>query len=127
MSQGSAETGTTWAIGEGMEGGASVDSTFVLVSNASADAGQVRLTVVYDDATSEQREYALSGNARLTVRVGDDFAHAAGRRFSILVESLGSGETAGVPVTVECARYQSAGSVFAQGGGVALATRIQRR
>jgi hypothetical protein len=117
---GSTSTGTTWAIGEGGEGGTLDESTFVLVANASANAGAVRFTVVYDDGTNEQKDYDLLGNARLTVRIGDDFAKARGAKFSVLVESL----TTGVPIAVEVARYQSAGTVLGA-GGAASATRIQ--
>ena len=109
-----------WAIGEAAEGGSSQAATYVLVANASPGAGTIRITAVYDDGTSEQKDYALSGNARLTVPVGTDFAQADGQRFSLLVESL----TPGVPITVEYARYQSPVG-FGDGGGAALATRIR--
>jgi hypothetical protein len=117
---GSTATGTAWAIGEGGEGGTLAEGTFVLVANGSANAGTVRFTVVYDDGTNEQKEYSLLGSARLTVRIGDDFAKAREAKFSVLVESL----TAGVPITVEVARYQSAGTILGA-GGAAPATRIQ--
>jgi hypothetical protein len=117
---GSTETGTEWAIGEGAEGGPSKESTFVLVANASATAGSIRFTVIYDDHTSETKDYALAGDARLTVRIADDFTKAIGQKFSVLVESL----TTGMPITVECARYQSA-ETFGSGGGAASATKIK--
>jgi hypothetical protein len=106
---GAMETGTVWGIGEAAEGGALEASTFALVANASATAGTVRFTVV-----------PLAGNARLTVRIADGFPRALGQRFSVLVESL----TAGVPITVEYARYLSSTS-FLDGGGAAVATRIR--
>jgi hypothetical protein len=120
VSIGSTETGTVWAIGEGAEAGPSAESTFVLTSNGSAKEGTLRFTVAYDDGTREQNEYTLLGNARLTVRIADDFPNAVGKKFSVLVESL----TDGVPITVEYARYQSPGN-FGDGGGAALATRIR--
>ncbi len=43
---GSTATGTAWAIGEGGEGGALAEGTFVLVANGSSNAGTVRFTVV---------------------------------------------------------------------------------
>jgi hypothetical protein len=120
VSVGSTATGTVWAIGEAAEGGPAAESTFVQVSNATATEGALRFTVAYDDGTREQREYTLIGNARLTVRIADDFANAAGRKFSVLIESL----TGGVPITVEYARYQSS-TTFGDGGGAALATRVR--
>lgn len=121
VSLGSTETAPTWAIGEGIEGGPANASTFVLVSNGSNTTGTVRLTVVYDDGSRQQKDYTLVANARLTVRVGDDFVLARNARFSVLVESL----TAGMPITVETSRYQSSSTVFGEGGGAALATRIR--
>jgi hypothetical protein len=63
----------------------------------------------------------MAGDARLTVRIGDDFAQARNQRFSVLVESV----TNGMPITVDVSRYQSA-DVFLGAGGAASATRIVR-
>jgi hypothetical protein len=118
---GTTSTGALWAIGEGAEAGANDESTFVLVSNGSSSAGTVRFTVVYDDGTaSEQREYSMPATSRLTVRIGSDFPTSAGKRFSVMVESL----TPAAPITVEYARYQSVGG-FLDSGGAALATRVR--
>jgi hypothetical protein len=46
-------------------------------------------------------------------------------RFSVIVESLAGSGPAAAPITVECARYQSPGRRFGQGGGAALASRIR--
>jgi hypothetical protein len=120
VSLGADSPGTRWAIGEGVEGGPDGAATFVLVSNAMATDGTVRFTVVYDDGTNEKKDYTLLANARLTVRVGDDFVKARNAAFSVIVESL----TTGVPITVETAQYQSA-SRFLEGGDTTLATRLQ--
>lgn len=125
VSQGSTETGTVWAVGEGAEGGAADESTFLLVSNAAADPGRVRVTVVFDSGDTVPREYPLIASARQTIRILDDFPMAADRRFSVLVESLPDDPAAAVPLTVEVARYQSASGRFGEGGGAALATRIR--
>jgi len=122
---GSQLTGTTWAIGEGAEGGPNADATFVLIANQAGTDGTVRLTVVYDDGTKEQKDYALLALARLTVRIGDDFANAVGKRFSVLVESLIPTTSPGLTgIAVEVARYQSPTS-FLDGGGAASATKIK--
>jgi hypothetical protein len=120
VSIGSMVTGTVWAIGEGAEGGATGESTFVQISNGALSPGSLRFTVAYDDGTHEQKDYELLGGGRLTVRVGMDFPNSVGRKFSVLVESLISNS----PFTVEYARYQSPES-FGDGGGAALATRIR--
>lgn len=118
---GSTTTGTAWGIGEGAEAGTLNESTFVLVSNGNASAATVRFTVVDDDGTaSEQKEFEMAPTSRLTVRIATDFPSAVGKRFSVLVESL----TAGAPITVEYARYQSP-AAFLDAGGAALATRVR--
>jgi hypothetical protein len=117
---GTTSAGTRWAIGEGIEGGPNGDATFVLVSNGSATQGTVRFTLVYDDGTNETKDYTLLANARLTVRIADDFVKARDAAFSVIVESL----TAGVPITVESAQYQNT-TRFLEGGDTAFATRLQ--
>jgi uncharacterized repeat protein (TIGR01451 family) len=126
-SEGSSAIGTTlagslWAIGEGTEGGPLQASTFVLVANESATPGTVRFTVAYDDGTSEQKDFALVANARLTVRIGEpaNFPNTSGKAFSVLVESV----TTGMPITVEYARYQTS-TLLLDSGGAALANRIR--
>jgi hypothetical protein len=60
VSLGSTSTGAAWGIGEGAEAGPINESTFVLVSNGSSSAANVRFTVVYDDGTaSETKDYAM--------------------------------------------------------------------
>jgi hypothetical protein len=119
-SLGSTETGTVWAIGGGTEGGVDAASTYVLIANSSATAGTIRLTVVNDDGTRQQKDYTLLANARLTVHIADDFAQARNARFSVVVESLNPT----VPITVETAQYQSAAGLF-NAGGAALATKVR--
>lgn len=120
VSLGAPAARTAWGIGEGVDGGPTGASTFVLVANATAIAGQVRFTVVYDDGTNETRDYALLGRARLTVRVADGFVRARNARFSVIVESL----SPDVTITVDSAEYQS-GARFLDAGGAAPATAIR--
>jgi hypothetical protein len=108
---GSSWVGTVWAIGEGAEGGPLDERTFVLVANSGVAPGTVRITVVYDDGTDEPKDYAMSGESRLTVRILDDFTEAKDATFSVLVESV----TTGVSIAVEVARYQSGRGVPRRG------------
>jgi hypothetical protein len=108
-----------WAIGEGAEGGAAAESTFVLMSYEGFFDTSVSMTVVYDDGTSETKNYQLFPNTRTTVRIADDFPSARNRRFSVSLN-----DTFGDAFTVEVARYQSP-TTFGDGGGAALATRIK--
>jgi len=120
VSSGTSSPGTSWAIGEGVEGGPDGAATFVLASNATAIDGTVRFTMVYDDGTHETKDYALPANGRLTARIGDDFVKARDARFSIIVDSL----NADVPITVETAQYQSTMRPL-EAGDAALATRLR--
>ena len=80
----------------------------------------MRFTVVYDDGGERAEGIPDGATSRLTVRIGADFPPSVGKRFSVLVESL----TPAAPITVEYARYQSAGG-FLDSGGAALATRVR--
>jgi hypothetical protein len=119
VSLGIAKAAQVWAIAEAAEGGPTADATFVLIANGST-SGLVRLTVVYDDGSREQRDYPLLADARLTVRIADDFQASHGKRFSILVESLNPN----MLLTVECSRYQSP-TGFLDAGGTASATKVR--
>ena len=77
---------------------------------------------MFDDATRAVRTFELPGNARLTVDVGAAFAEARERRFSVLVESVG---TSPVPMTVEWSRYSSPEGVLWSAGANARATRLR--
>jgi hypothetical protein len=116
-SLGSRETGTVWAIGEGVEAGPNAEATFVLVANASTTtAATARFTVACDDGTSATKDYTLPANARLTVRIAADFPKSESQRFSVLVESVTA-----EPITVDLARYTR----DLDAGGASLATKIQ--
>ena len=60
MAIGSTATGTTWAIGEGAEGGTLAEQHVRARGERSSNAGTVRFTVVYDDGTNEQKDYTCS-------------------------------------------------------------------
>ncbi|MPY87877.1 MAG: hypothetical protein GEU99_08150 [Luteitalea sp.] len=122
---GATETGTVWAIGEGASGGPDAEDTYVLVANATGDPGEVRVTVLDENGTTAQQGFALAGHQRLTLHLLQHFPGLEGQRFSVLVESLVNGEPTGVPITVEYVRYQSTEGRFGNGGGAALATRVQ--
>jgi hypothetical protein len=119
-SLGTTRSGTVWAIGEGAEGGANADSTFVLIAYDNFPDTTIDMTVIYDDGTTETKTYQVATHTRRTIRVADDFPNAVGRRFSVLLN-----DTLGDAFTAEVARYQSLSGVFGDGGGAALATRIR--
>ncbi len=119
---GTTVTGTRWALAGGEVGGPSALQTFVLVANTSAAAGQARVTIYFEDGTSAQSTINLLANSRTNVSIGETFPSSNGRRFGIVVDSLG-----GTPaqLVVERAMYSSAGGATWSAGTAAVATRLQ--
>jgi hypothetical protein len=121
-STGATETGTRWAVAEGEAGGPRSAETYVLIANTSAYAGQARVTVMFEDGLPPvSRTYDLPPTSRTNVPIGIDFQEAAGRRFGVLVESLG---TRPAQLVVEEAIYSDSGGVTWAAGANLLATRL---
>ncbi|MBL8142096.1 MAG: hypothetical protein JNM38_13355 [Acidobacteria bacterium] len=118
---GSTATGTTWAMADGEVGGSEAVETYLLIANTSSQAGQARVTVMFENGTRASREYVLPPRSRTNVPIASDFPAAANRRFGALVESIG---TTPAPIVVERAMYWNAGGVFWAAGTNALATRV---
>ena len=108
-SPGATSTGTRWALAEGEVGGPSGLETYVLIANTSATAGSARVTLHFEDGATAQRDYPLQANSRTNVSVAVDFPSAAGRKFGVIVESLGATPA---QIVVERAMYSSAGGVI---------------
>ncbi|WP_291986119.1 PQQ-binding-like beta-propeller repeat protein [Luteitalea sp.] len=121
-SAGSTETGTEWALAEGEVGGTGATETYILIANTSAFAGIATVTLLFEDGTSANREYALPPRSRTNVPVKQDFESAAGRRFGAIVTSTG---TIPAQVVVERAMYSNADGVQWAAGTNALATRLR--
>jgi hypothetical protein len=123
-SPGATQTGTTWAVAGGEEGGAFGAQTFVLIANTSAFAATVRVTVLREDAAPLVGTYQLPANSRTNIQMGAmaEFPNLTGR-FGVMVESLG---TTPAQIVVERATYSNdaEGRVWAA-GAAALATKLQ--
>jgi hypothetical protein len=106
-SAGATRAGEKWGLADGEVGGPSGLQTFVLIANTSATAGQAQVRVVFEDGTTAQLQtpLALPANSRTTVAIGSVFPQAAGRRFGVIVESLGS---PAAQIAVERAMYSNA-------------------
>jgi alpha-tubulin suppressor-like RCC1 family protein len=128
-SPGTTETGTLWALAEGESGGDRGVETYILMANTSAYAGQVKVTLLFEDGTPATSEatFTLLANSRRTIYPPLDFAAAvpagADRRYGVLVESVG---TTPAQIVVERAMYANddAGVVWAAGTN-AVATRLK--
>ncbi len=116
-------TGTRWALAEGEVGGPSGLETYVLIANTSATrwlrAGDAALRRWRHGSSVTIRSQA---NSRTNVSVAVDFPAAAGRKFGVIVESLGATPA---QIVVERAMYSSAGGAVWAAGSNALATRLQ--
>jgi type 1 glutamine amidotransferase len=121
-SAGATTTGTRWALAEGEVGGPDGAETYVLIANTASRAGEVRVTLYFEDGTSAVTERDLEPNSRTTVGVRAAFPVANNRRFSAIVESLTADP---VPIVVERAMYTSPGGVTWAAGTNALATKLQ--
>jgi hypothetical protein len=121
-SAGVTTTGTAWAIADGEVGGARDVDTYILVANTSETTGAVKVTLLFEDGTSVDKLFTVSGRSRFNVDVRDQFPAAVNRRFGALVESQGS---APVHLVVERSMYWNASGQFWAAGTNALATRLQ--
>jgi hypothetical protein len=122
-SAGSVVTGTKWAMADGEVGGTSRTETYVLIANVTPSPGTARVTLMFEDGTSLQRDYPLNPNSRTNVAVGPDFGAAVhGRRFGVVVESTGATPA---QIVVERAMYSGSTGPQWSAGTNALATRLR--
>jgi hypothetical protein len=121
-SAGATVTSSRWALAEGEVGGTRSTLTYVLIANTSASAGQVQVTVHYEDqGPSQSATYSIAGQSRFNVDMASAFPQTEGRRFSVLVEGLGATPP---QLVVERAMYSNAGSTVWAAGTNALATPL---
>ena len=127
-SAGLTATGTMWALAEGeVTTSGSFVETYVLIANTSDTDARVHVTVLFEDGSSAAKEYTIKSQSRFNVQVASEFAQARGRRFGVLVESLG---TRPAQIVVERAMYWNApgpdGRMQSWAAGTnAVATRLR--
>jgi hypothetical protein len=115
-------TGTKWMVAEGEQGGANGAATFVLIANTSTFAGQVKVTLLFEDAPEVSQVFDVLPTSRFNVPLDGPFAVANNKRFSTIVESLGPNAP---EIVVERAMYSNAGGVIWAAGSSAVATKLQ--
>jgi hypothetical protein len=94
----------------------------VLVANTSALPGTIRATVLFEDGSAPvSKEFGIGARTRMNIAPFDDFPDTRGKRFGMVVESLGG---APVQIVVERAMYSNANGVHWAAGTNALATRL---
>ena len=121
-SPGETTTGTRWAMAEGESGGPRETETYVLIANVSPVAGVVRATLLFEDGTAPvSKDFPISASARTNIAPAADFPQAIGKRYGILLESIGG---APVQIVAERAMYSNSNGVRWAAGTNALATRL---
>lgn len=121
-SAGATQTSTLWALAEGEEGGPREVSTYVPIANLSSEPGSARVRIVFEDGSSTEKTLALGPRTRFNVEAGVEFPLTIGRRFGVIVESLGASPAA---LVVERAMYWNARGVVWAAGTASLGTRLR--
>lgn len=93
-----AEPAARWLIAEAGPGIAGGGSPVVLVSNAAASPVRVKVTLLFEQAAEQSASFEVGAAKQLALPLGDAFPAAAGRRVSVLVESVDSGTPAALVV-----------------------------
>jgi hypothetical protein len=120
-SPGTTATATRWGLAEGEVGGTRGYETYILLANTSPTAGDVRVTLLFENGLTTQRTFTVGATSRFNVAVGAEFPAAAGQRFGAVIESLGPTP---IQLIVERAMYSNAGGVVWAAGTNALGTRL---
>jgi hypothetical protein len=119
LSAGATETGTRWALADGVVN-ADAD-TYILIANTSGSAGMATVTLLGSFGAITTAEIPLPANSRINVACSTLLPPgiALPQRFGALVESNG------VDIVVERSMYRTVDSVLWSVGTAALATKLQ--
>lgn len=102
-----------WGLNGGEVNLATAADTFVLIVNPTTTAATARITLFYEDGTASQPvTVPVPAERRANASLATLVPSASGRRFSILVESIGPGTP---PLVVERSTYTSPGSLWRAG------------
>jgi hypothetical protein len=124
-SPGATETGTTWVVAGGDEGGNFGAQTYILIANTSGFTGTAHVTVLQENGNPLVKDVSLAPNSRTNIAIGatPEFAPVIGTRFGVLIQSTG---TTPAQIVVERSTYanDNTGTTWAA-GAVALGTKLQ--
>jgi hypothetical protein len=105
-----------WAFADGDNAGG---LTYVLLANTSTAAGDVRVTLFFEDGSTAQSVVPIGAQRRVTIDTASTFPISAGRRFGVMAEAIGAPPPG---LVVERVTYWNADGVFWAGGTGALAS-----
>jgi len=80
------------------------------------------VTLVFEDGGTSSRNVALPPSSRTNIPVGPMFPEANGRRFGVVIDSVGS---PAAQIVVERAMYGDASGTRWAAGGNVVGTRLQ--
>ena len=92
-SAGTSATSAEWGIAEGEVGGPGNTDTFLALSNRSTSAATARITLLFEDGTTAERVVDVPAGGRAPVSIAQEFPAADGRKFGVVVSSLGDPAT----------------------------------
>ena len=121
---GSTRTAARWMLADCEVGGPRAVDTYLLVANTSDTASLVHVKLLFEDGTTVERAFDVAARSRFNVHVASEFPSATGRRFSALVQSLG---TSPAQIVVERAVYSDANGVHWAAGANSLGTPLAMR
>jgi hypothetical protein len=99
-----------WGLNGGEASTSTGSDTYILIVNPTTTDTTAQITLFFEDGTSSPaRMVPVPAERRVNVSVASTFPEANGTRFSLLVESTGSGTPA---LVVERSTYTSPGSVW---------------
>src|SRR5690606_24026932 len=80
---------TSFAIGDGIAGGAQGATTYLLLVNPGPTDATVRITLGFEDGTAPvSQDVTVGAGRRLSIDVASTFPVADGRRFSARIDSV---------------------------------------
>jgi hypothetical protein len=121
-SAGSTETGVAWATADAEWDPSRGLETYILIANTSTFEGRGRVALLFEDGSRVEKEFRLPPTSRTNVAIAAEYPEARGRRFGVLVESLGE---PAAQIVVERAVYSNANATTWAAGANALATRVR--
>ena len=89
---------------------------------STAFAGEAKVTLLFEDAPEVSRTIGLPANSRVNVPMDGPFAAAIGKRFSTVVESVG---TTPAQIVIERAMYSDSRGQSWGAGSNAVGTKLQ--
>jgi hypothetical protein len=102
-----------WGLNGGEVNLSTAADTYVLIVNPTTTDASARITLFYEDGTASAPVVVpVPGERRANASLGTLVPAASGRRFSMLVESVGAGAP---PLVVERSTYTSPGSLWRAG------------